>query len=127
MSEVQQSTAEQPQQSQNNQQVDDIWLKLAYIGYMLGPFFWLTGVGSVIVAAIHKGKGPQWMQSHYDFIISTFLRGLVFIIPGLILSMVIIGWFVLLFWAVWLIIRAVKGFRDLTDQKPVEQPHRWGF
>ncbi|MFP4080887.1 MAG: hypothetical protein ACLFTM_09670, partial [Ectothiorhodospira sp.] len=66
-------------------------------------------------------------QSHYRFQIDTFWKGLAFLIPGVLLTLVFIGYLILLFWVVWLLVRAVKGLKALGERRPVERPARWGF
>ncbi|MFP4162246.1 MAG: DUF4870 family protein [Ectothiorhodospira sp.] len=107
---------------------DDLLMpKVVYVLYVLGPFFWLTGVVGVVIAYVYKDGAPAWMQSHYRFQIDTFWKGLAFLIPGVLLTLVFIGYLILLFWPLWLIIRSVKGLKALGERRPVERPARWGF
>ena len=101
--------------------------KLVYILYLVGLVFGITGIIGVIVAYVNKEDGPDWLQSHYRFQIRTFWMGLVFLIAGTVLSVVLIGWLVLLFWLVWLIIRSVKGLKQLEKQEPVLDEQTWMF
>lgn len=101
--------------------------KLVYILYLVGLVFGITGIIGVIVAYINKSDAPEWMQSHYRFQIRTFWMGFVYILIGSILSIVLIGWLVILFWIVWLIIRCVKGLKALEQQQPVENETSWMF
>ena len=101
--------------------------KLVYILYLVGLLFGITGIIGVIVAYVNKEDGPDWLQSHYRFQIRTFWMGLVFLIAGTVLSVVLIGWLVLLFWLVWLIIRSVKGLKQLEKQEPVLDEQTWMF
>ena len=48
-------------------------------------------------------------------------------IVGGILLVVMIGWLVYLFWIVWLIIRCVKGLKQLELQQPVQDEKTWMF
>lgn len=107
---------------------DDLLMpKVIYVLYILGPFFWLTGVVGVVMAYVYKDGAPEWMQSHYRFQIDTFWKGLAFLLPGVLLTFVLIGYLVLLFWVIWLLVRAIKGFKALGERRPVERPGRWGF
>ncbi|WP_242472624.1 DUF4870 family protein [Ectothiorhodospira mobilis] len=107
---------------------DDLLMpKVIYVLYILGPFFWLTGVVGVVMAYVYKDGAPEWMQSHYRLQIDTFWKGLAFLLPGVLLTFVLIGYLILLFWVVWLLVRAVKGLKALSERRPVERPVRWGF
>jgi uncharacterized membrane protein len=101
--------------------------KIVYLLYMVGLLFGITGIIGVVMAYINKGGAPEWLKTHYQFQIRTFWIGAIYIFLGSILSLVIIGWFVLLFWAVWLIIRSLKGMKALELEKPIENPTGWLF
>ena len=101
--------------------------KLVYILYLVGLVFGITGIIGVIVAYVNKGDGPEGLQSHYSFQIRTFWMGFVFLLVGSILSVVLIGWLVILFWIVWLIIRCVKGLKQLELQQPLQDEKTWMF
>ena len=109
------------------QAVNSSTAKLVYILYLVGLVFGITGIIGVVVAYINKNDGPEWLQSHYRFQIRTFWMGFVFLLVGSILSVVLIGWLVLLFWLVWLIIRCVKAMKQLELQQPVEDEKTWMF
>ncbi|WP_333609130.1 DUF4870 family protein [Arsukibacterium sp.] len=101
--------------------------KLVYILYLVGLIFGITGIIGVIMAYVNKDDGPDWLQSHYRFQIRTFWMGLLFMIVGGILLIVLIGWFIYLFWVVWLIIRCIKGLKQLDLQQPVKDEKTWMF
>jgi len=101
--------------------------KIVYILYMVGVMFGITGIVGVIMAYINKDDAPEWLKTHYQFQIRTFWIGALFMILGGILSIIVIGWFVLLFWVVWLIVRSVKGIKALDSEKAIENPTRWFF
>lgn len=101
--------------------------KLVYILYLVGLVFGITGIIGVIVAYVNKEDGPDWLQSHYRFQIRTFWMGFVYLLIGSVLSIVVIGWFVILFWVVWLIIRSVKGLKQLGLAQPVQDEKTWMF
>ncbi|MDO7083513.1 hypothetical protein WNY51_05220 [Pseudocolwellia sp. AS88] len=101
--------------------------KMVYILYLVGLFFGITGIIGVVMAYINKEGSPEWLKTHYQFQIRTFWIGALYLVLGSILSLVIVGWFVLLFWVVWLIIRSVKGMKALDANRAVEDPERWMF
>jgi uncharacterized membrane protein len=87
--------------------------KIIYILYLVGIVFGVTGIIGVIMAYINKTDAPEWLRSHYQFQIRTFWIGLLYMIIGGILTLAVIGYFVFLFWAVWLIVRCAKGLKSL--------------
>ncbi|MBC8551922.1 MAG: hypothetical protein H8D23_19920 [Candidatus Brocadiales bacterium] len=101
--------------------------KIVYILYMVGVVFGITGIVGVVMAYINKDDAPEWLKTHYQFQIRTFWIGALFMILGGILSIILIGWFVLLFWVVWLIVRSIKGIKALDSEQAIENPKRWFF
>ena len=101
--------------------------RIIYILYLIGLATGLTLVIGVIMAYVNKDEAPEWLRTHYDFQIRTFWIGLLYCVIGGILSIVLIGFLVLLFWAVWLIVRVVKGFKHLEQRQPVPDVTTWMF
>ncbi|WP_445425602.1 MULTISPECIES: DUF4870 family protein [unclassified Alishewanella] len=101
--------------------------KLVYILYLVGLLFGLAGIVGVVIAYVNKSDAPAWLQTHYQFQIRTFWIGALYIILGGILALVLIGWFILLFWAIWLIVRSVKGMQALDKGLPIAEPKSWFF
>lgn len=102
-------------------------VKLVYILYLVGIFVGLTGIVGVIVAYVNKGEGPDWLQTHYQYQIRTFWIGALYLVVGSLLSLILIGWFVIVFWIVWLIVRCVKGMKYADNQQAVPAPTTWWF
>jgi uncharacterized membrane protein len=101
--------------------------KIVYILYLVSLLFGITGIIGVVMAYINKDDAPEWLQTHYQFQIRTFWIGALFIFLGSILSVILIGWFLLLFWVVWLIVRSVKGMKALDEEKAIDNPTSWFF
>ncbi len=95
-----------------------------YLANLAVPFTALIGV---IMAYINKSDETSFLQSHYQFQIRTFWIGLLYLIIGGLLTIVLIGWIILLFYTIWLIIRCVKGFKYLNNQQPIPNPTSWMF
>lgn len=101
--------------------------KIVYILYLAGIVFGVTGIVGVVMAYINRGDAPEWLESHYQFQIRTFWIGALYMVVGSLLSVVIIGWFILLFWVVWLIVRCVKGMKALDEREAHPNPTGWMF
>jgi uncharacterized membrane protein len=100
---------------------------IIYILYLVGIVFGITGIVGVVMAYIYKGDAPEWLQSHYQFQIRTFWIGALYMLIGFILVFVFIGYLILLFWVVWLIIRCVKGMKALDQKEAHPDPTGWMF
>ncbi|WP_096085274.1 DUF4870 family protein [Agaribacterium haliotis] len=101
--------------------------KLVYILYLVGILLGFTGIIGVIIAYINKSDAPEWIQSHYRFQIRTFWIGLLYSVIAMILTTVIVGFFVLVFVLIWLIIRCVKGMKYLDKGEAYPEPSSWMF
>jgi len=101
--------------------------KIVYILYIVGVLFGLLGIVGVVIAYVNKDDAPEWLKTHYQFQIRTFWIGALYIIIGSLLSLVLIGWLVLLFWVVWLIVRSVKGLKLLDEKQAHPDPTTWFF
>ncbi|WP_258364217.1 DUF4870 family protein [Halomonas sp. LBP4] len=101
--------------------------KAVYLLYLAGLFTGITALIGVVIAYLNRNDAPEWLRSHYQFQIRTFWMGLLFLAVGSLLSMVIIGFLVLLFWAVWLVIRVIKGWKALAQQQAHPNPTGWMF
>jgi len=116
---------EQEVQSVSN----DKWgsAKIVYILYLVSIFFGVTGIAGLVVAYIEQDKAPDWLKTHYRYQIRTFWIGMLYFFIGFLLLIVIIGWFILLFNVIWLIVRMVKGLQALENKQEIENPTTWMF
>ncbi len=101
--------------------------KLVYILYLLGIVTGVAGIVGVVLAYVHKSDSPDWLQTHFEFQIRTFWIGLIFFPFIVLLSIVLIGYFIWLLWVVWLSVRCIKGMKSLDKSQAVEDPKSWLF
>lgn len=101
--------------------------KIVYILYLVGIVFGITGIIGVVMAYIYRSDAPEWLRSHYQFQIKTFWIGALYMFIGVILAFVLVGYLVLLFWVVWLIVRCVKGMKALDQKEAHPNPTGWMF
>ena len=101
--------------------------KLVYILYLAGLITGITGIIGVVMAYINRNDATEWLRTHYDFQIRTFWIGAVLMFFGTLLALVVVGYFILLFWAVWLIVRCVKGMKYLGQEQAHPNPTGWLF
>jgi uncharacterized membrane protein len=101
--------------------------KVIYILLMVSTLIGLSGVIAVIMAYIYRDGSTDWLQSHYQFQIRTFWIGLLYACIGLFTFAIVIGYFILLFTVVWVIIRCIKGLKQLDNRQPVNNVSSWMF
>lgn len=89
---------------------------LQAVGFIIG----LTWIVAIVINYVKKDevKGT-WLESHFTWQIRTFWWGLLWALIGAILFFVVVGWFVLVADAIWIIYRIVKGWLNLAEGKPV--------
>ncbi len=101
--------------------------KLVYILYLVSIIIGPTGIVGLVIAYINRGSAPIWLQSHYQFQIRTFWIGMLYGFIGALLTQVLVGWLVLLFTLVWLVVRCVKGLQALDQEEAISDPTDWLF
>lgn len=82
-------------------------------------------VGITLVAAViinyvkRRDVEGTWLESHFRWQIRTFWWSLLWFGVGLALLVVVIGIFVLMAAAMWLLYRAIKGWLELEERRPM--------
>ena len=100
---------------------------VVYALYFVGYFTGITAIIGVIIAHIQAGSGDPLLDSHYRFQIRTFWIGVLYVVVGTILTFVLVGFVVLLWWFIWSLIRNIKGILALNENRPIANPASWMF
>lgn len=106
---------------------DTTMAMVIYALYLASFIVGFTSIIGVVMAYVYKGKGPTWLDEHYRYQIRTFWIGLVYGIVFSVLTLILIGFPLLLALAVWFIIRCVKGFKGLQEQRAPTNVDTWLF
>ena len=101
--------------------------KSTYILYLVSILIGITAVVGVIIAYIYRDDGPDWLKTHYRFQIRTFWIGALYLFVGVFFSQFIIGWFILMFWLLWLIVRCARGYKYVDGGEAHPNPTGWLF
>jgi len=116
------------QNEPSRQIVSDSGLAFAvYVLYCAGYVNGFSAVIGVIIAHLKVTDADPMLASHYRFQIRTFWIGLLYLAVGVPLCLVVVGFFILLWWFIWSVIRIVKGMLALNDGKPIVNPASWLF
>ncbi|HDZ47292.1 hypothetical protein LCGC14_0027120 [marine sediment metagenome] len=110
-----------------NQKPDTTMAMIIYALYLASFLVGFTSFIGVVMAYVYKGKGPAWLDEHYRYQIRTFWMGLVYGIVFSILTLILIGFPLLLALAVWFIVRCVKGFKGLQEKRAPDNVDTWLF
>jgi len=117
-----------PPPPQQKPAVSDNQLALAvYVLYLCGFFTAITALVGLIIAYVQFNQADAMLQTHYRFQIRTFWIGLLYLAVGVLTAIVIVGFFILLWWFVWTLVRCVKGLLALNENRPIQDPTSWLF
>jgi uncharacterized membrane protein len=100
---------------------------IVYILYFVGYFTGITAIIGVIMAHVQIDSAEPLLATHYRFQIRTFWIGLLYLAVGAVLSLIVIGAAVLLWWFIWSLIRNIKGVLALNEHRPIADPGSWLF
>ncbi len=93
---------------------------ITYILYLVGFVVGITGLIAIIMNYVKRNEmRGTWLESHVDWQIKTFWYSLIGYVLGLILSVILIGYLLILVVFVWHVYRLVKGLIALNDNKPI--------
>jgi uncharacterized membrane protein len=107
--------------------VSDVALAMSvYVLYGIGYFTGISALIGVVIAHVKVEDADPVLQSHYQFQIRTFWIGFLYITVGLVLSLVLIGIPILIWWFVWSL-RIVKGIIAANESRPIANPTSWLF
>ena len=93
---------------------------VVYALQALGFFNGITWIAAVIINYVKREDvAGTWLESHFRWQIRTFWFGLLWALLGVILFVLIVGWFILAADAIWIIYRIVKGWLRLSENREV--------
>ena len=98
---------------------------IVYILYLASLITGITGLIGLIMAYVNNEGSDPWVRTHCQFQIRTFWIGLLISIIGAITVFILIGWLILMFDVIWLIVRCAKGMSRLGRHEPVPNPKTW--
>ena len=85
-----------------------------------GFFVGITWIVGVVINYVKKEDvAGSWLESHFRWQIRTFWFGLLWAVIGVPLCLVLVGWAVLFADSVWIIYRIVKGWLNLSENRPM--------
>jgi uncharacterized membrane protein len=106
---------------------DNVLAIAVYVLYLAGYFTGVSALIGVIIAHVKVEDTDPVLRSHYQFQIRTFWIGLLYLAIGIPLSVVLIGFPLLVWWLVWSLMRIIKGIIAINESKPIANPRSWLF
>lgn len=95
---------------------------LIYILYFVGFATGVSAAAGVYIAHDKQADLSGIWRSHADYLIRTFWIGLLMLFAGAVLSIVLIGWLVIVAWTIWTLVRCIKGVIAATEDRPIDDP-----
>jgi len=84
------------------------------LGLVSGGFLGAATLAAVIVAYLKRGDAVGTLYAgHFDWVISTFWWGLLWLVLSAVATLIFVGWLTGLVAVIWLIYRIVKGWLAL--------------
>ncbi len=92
--------------------------------YILSFFTAFTGIAGVVLCHIwvNDPAVSEWEKTHLRYHIRTFWLGLAGILAGAITLLLIIGFFIWLAVAIWMVVRCVMSFNQASKGQPMPDP-----
>lgn len=115
----------QPQPQPARGGSSDSTAKIVYVLYLVSLAVGVTSIVGLVMAYVNVGEAAEPLRTHYRFQIRTFWIGLLYGVVGILLSFLGIGLLLLLFLAVWLIVRCVKGLKYLDRGEAYPNAETW--
>ena len=101
--------------------------KIVYFLYLASLVVGITGIVGVIMAYMNRSDAEPWLQSHYTYQIRTFWIGVLYSFISFFFVFIVIGYFLLLAVAVWMIVRCIKGLKFADKNEAIPDENSWGF
>ena len=100
-------------------------VQVIYASYLLGFVIGITPLIGIVIAYMNRGKAGGWIETHYTWAIRTFWLGILYGLVAFFLSIVVIGFLLMLAVAVWVIVRVVVGLQMVGRGEPIRNPESW--
>ncbi len=100
-------------------------VQLIYILYLVGLLIGITPLIGVVLAYLNRGKADEICENHYTWIIRTFWIGLLYGFISLLLTFLVVGIFLMIATAVWIVVRCVVGLQKINRNEPLTNPQGW--
>jgi uncharacterized membrane protein len=100
-------------------------VQVIYATYLLGFVIGITPLIGIVLAYMNRGKAGGWVETHYTWAIRTFWIGILYALIAAVLSVILIGFLLMLAVAVWVIVRVVIGFQAVGRGEAIRNPQSW--
>ncbi len=93
---------------------------IVYALQIASIFVGVTLFAGIIINYLKRDEAAgTWLESHFRWQIRTFWYSLLWLGVGLALLVVLVGFLVLMLTGMWMLYRAIKGWLELSENKPM--------
>ena len=115
--------APEPEEQNNINELKTI-TTIVYALQAIAFFIGISFIAAVILNYVKKEDVQgTWLASHFRWQIRTFWFGLLWGIIGVISFFLVVGYFILIANAIWVIYRIIKGWLRLSEGKAMYSEH----
>jgi uncharacterized membrane protein len=102
------------------------WAIVVWVLYLSGLVIGITALVGVILAYVKRGElAGTPFESHMTYAIRTFWISLLGALVGVVLSLVLVGFLILLAVGIWCLYRMIRGLVLALDGRPIPDPTSW--
>jgi len=98
---------------------------IAYVSMLAGLLVPFASIIGAILAYVNRGKEGPWLDTHHTWVIRTFWISILYFLGSIVLTIVLIGWLLLIATLVWYLWRLIKGLSALSRREPLQDPQTW--
>ncbi len=101
--------------------------QMAAIVYVLflAPLGGLTHIIGLVLAYVARDSAPEWLRTHYTYLIRSFWMGILYFLIAGVLCVVLVGFVLLPIVFIWLVVRCALGLMRLVRNEPIARPASW--
>ncbi|RKR04285.1 putative membrane protein [Kushneria sinocarnis] len=104
---------------------DPTLARVVYILYLVSLAVGITALAGLIIAWFYRRDAPPWLYAHYRFQIRTFWIGLLWFTLATLLLVVGVGFLLYGLVYAWIIVRCIRGWRELERRRAPEPLLNW--
>ena len=92
-----------------------------YALYAAGFITAISPIAAIIMNYLKRDEvAGTWLEGHFRWQMRTFWFGLLWGVIGTFLTIVVVGFPILVANAIWIIYRLIKGFLKLNENQPIQ-------
>lgn len=96
-------------------------IQIVYVCYILGLLVFLPAIYGVVVAYFVRKEldDGDWLRSHCDWLVMTFLCGLAGLFMAMVASIGLLGSLIYILCGLWTVYRIVRGWIKFAANEPI--------